>query len=108
TAVALNPVAIYQGFTGYLDGLLGSQITCLVALATLSTLKHRLASLSAFLLLIPYTLNLKFTAVPYLGVLWMALFIVLAWRMRTGEIRSIAIPALLACAIGILVLGVNP
>jgi hypothetical protein len=108
TAVALNPVAIYQGFTGYLDGLLGSQITCLVALATLSTLKPRLASLSAFLLLIPYTLNLKFTAVPYLALLWMALVIILARRMRTGEIRSIAIPALLACAIGILVLGVNP
>jgi hypothetical protein len=107
-AVALNPVAIYQCFTGYLDGLLGSQITCLVALGTLSTYKHRLASLSAFLLLIPYTLNLKFTAIPDVAILWMALSIILLWRRRAGDIGSVAIPALVVCVIGVLVFGANP
>jgi hypothetical protein len=107
-AVALNPVAIYQCFTGYLDGLLGSQITCLVALVTLSTCKHRLASLSALLLLIPYTLNLKFTAIPDVAILWIALLIILLWRTNAKDLRSVAIPALVACVVGIFVLGANP
>ena len=106
--VSLNPVVVCQILTSYLDGLLASQITCLVALAFLSFSKQGVSAIYGLLFLIPYTLNLKFTALPYLAVLWIALLVLLIWLRRGDAVRFLAVPALIACLIGVCLLGFRP
>ena len=108
TVVAANPVSIYQAMTGYNDGLLASQITCLVALTFLALEPQRRLCVVALALLIPYTVNLKFTATIYVIALSLGLFVVLfIYRMRTAA-KFLAPSIIAGCIFGIFIFGIDP
>jgi hypothetical protein len=69
--LALNPVVIYQLFTFYVDGLMGSLLTCLICVAVLfhtQKIPARTAVYCAFIMMV-FIVNIKFTSVIYVGLL---------------------------------------
>lgn len=107
-AVAANPVALYQSFTGYNDGLLGSQITCLVALLILSNSINGKSALVGLIILIPFILNIKFTAVPYVGMLCFSYMVYLVTTQRWVVARYACLAITISIASGIIIFGANP
>jgi hypothetical protein len=104
----LNPVALAQGATFYVDGGVASLLTIVVAglIAHVSTLERRFLVLA--LLAAGLAINLKFTALAYVVVLLGCGVIAAWWRhgMRTGW--GMARWAAVAGAVGVLVLGYSP
>lgn len=104
--VAAAPVTITQLFTFYLDGFVGSMLSCEIALLVLATGERRAfgqrrfaaSAVGAFLA------TAKFTSLVYVVAIAVALLAVAAWRDR-AQLRavavSVAIGAVLAAAAGV-------
>jgi len=104
---AVNPVAVYQSASFYVDGLLASSLTSFAALLALQWLAPDWLLLGTTLLCIAFVVNLKFTATVYVAVLGgLAIGFFLAAR-RPGA-RRLAVGSVAAMAGGVLLIGCNP
>ncbi|WP_346354884.1 hypothetical protein [Azotosporobacter soli] len=106
-AVALNPVAIYQSLSFYIDGQLASLLLCLAAAAALylkGDRRQEIGIVSAIVL----AANVKFTGIVY-AVLWSVLFLAALWfGHRRDAIRHFVVTALAGGVLGAVVIGWNP
>jgi hypothetical protein len=105
---ALNPVAIYQSTTYYVDGTIANVLTVLVAALTAFVATRRLHFAVVAVLAACIVINLKFTGLAYAAVL-LLLAVPVAWRfdgIRAGA-RMVATGVVAAIA-GILLLGYSP
>ncbi len=104
--VAANPVALCQMFTFYVDGQLASLLACLAALGFLGAADGNpwvnLLLFEAAVLII----QVKFTGLVYVAILFAGFFVLLAWRKR--PLRKPLSMALLALGLGTVVFGMNP
>ncbi|NHN31944.1 hypothetical protein [Paenibacillus agricola] len=105
---ALNPVSIYQAFSFYVDGLLASSLLCLVALACLIFARPGWLLLSAYSAMMIFTMNIKFTAIAYAGVLTIGLLVVLYMSEQFGRLKQLFKVAAVGGLIGIFLVGYNP
>jgi hypothetical protein len=106
---AMNPVALAQLLTGYNDGLLGSGVTCLLALVVIYLFKPQEKQWLVYaVVLMPFVVNLKFTAVPYIIGLLVAGFgliaIVASQRLTISLVLSLSV----ALVAAVFVLGFDP
>jgi hypothetical protein len=106
--LALNPVSVYQSFTFYVDGLLGSLLLCLIALGCLIFTRPGWLLLSAYTLTMIMMMNIKFTAIGYAGVLTIGLLIVLYMSEQFTRLKQLVRLAALGGMIGVLIVGYNP
>ncbi|SDO48933.1 hypothetical protein SAMN04487897_11549 [Paenibacillus sp. yr247] len=106
--LALNPVSIYQSFTFYVDGLLGSLLLCLIALGCLVYTRSGWLLLSMYTLTMIMMMNIKFTAIGYAGVLTIGLLIVLYMSEQFTRLKQLFRLAALGGMIGVLIVGYNP
>jgi hypothetical protein len=108
TITGLNPVFVYQSTTFYVDNILGSALTVLVAGLTLHVATRRWQALRVALLAAGLAINLKLTGPVYLAVLLaFAVPIVLWWHGRKAAWRMAAAAAV-AGVVGGLLLGYAP
>lgn len=106
--IALNPVAIYQSLSFYVDGQVLSLFICLGAILFIIYSKKREFALISCFLAMTIFLNLKFTAIVYAGILifavlatlWMREEISLSFRMFTVSFASMLV--------GLLIIGFSP
>lgn len=105
---AANPIAITQMFTYYVDGQLASLLCCLVVAAFLLVNDSGRYVLLLFGSIIVITLNIKFTAVVFTGLLILGLLVALAWKRQMNRFRRVFIAAALSTALGLCVVGFNP
>ncbi|KIL41895.1 hypothetical protein SD70_04630 [Gordoniibacillus kamchatkensis] len=106
--LALNPVAVYQSFTFYVDGLLGSLLLCLLALGTLIVMRPGWLLLAAYTLAMIMVMNIKFTAIGYAGVLTAGLLIALYMSEQFAALKRLFRVAAIGAIIGVLIVGYNP
>jgi hypothetical protein len=106
--LALNPVSVYQSFTFYVDGLLGSMLLCLIALGCLIFTRPGWLLLSVYTLTMIMMMNIKFTAIGYAGVLTVGLLIVLYMSQQFIRLKQLFRLAALGGMIGVLIVGYNP
>lgn len=106
--ITLNPIAVNQLLTYYVDGQLATMILCLM-IALLMVIRdpnrYNLALLTAVIII---TVNIKFTAVVYIVLFLIA---ALAWLIFTKKViiaKKIFYAALAAGVIGIVMVGYNP
>jgi hypothetical protein len=106
---AMNPVALSQLLTGYNDGLLGSGLTCLVALAAIAIFRAQERRwLIHAILLLPFVVNLKFTAIPYTVVLLLAGLASLAFVAERLPAVRLGISLSAALMLAVFFLGFDP
>lgn len=113
-ATAFAPVAVSQMLTYYVDGALGSLLSILV-MTTVSLLYFptRMDRL-LFAVVASLAIGLKFTAIPYVGVIALVLIGVrlLSGRQKKQSLRTPLLAdstaIVLAFCIGILVVGYSP
>ncbi len=104
--VAANPVALCQMCTFYVDGQVASLFVCLAALCFLSAAdSHPWVNLLRFEAAI-LIIQLKFTGLVYVTVLFAGFLAMLAWQKRPW--RKPFSRAVLALGIGTFVFGMNP
>jgi hypothetical protein len=103
--IALNPVVICQLFTFYVDGVVGSSITCIVCLMLLLlTEKGNKLQFHIYLALaLVFMVNIKFTSLVYACVL-MAGYVVYSFFFRVAWVKQTIFYAGVFI-IGVLVLG---
>ncbi|MBD0384221.1 hypothetical protein [Paenibacillus sedimenti] len=106
--LALNPVSMYQSFTFYVDGLLGSLLLCLIALGCLICTRPGWLLLTVYTLAMILTMNIKFTAIGYAGVLTVGLLIALYMSEQFVRLKQLFRVAALGGMIGVLIVGYNP
>ncbi|TBL72447.1 hypothetical protein [Paenibacillus thalictri] len=106
--LALNPVSVYQSFTFYVDGLLGSLLLCLLALGCLAFVRPGWLTLTAYTLAMIMIMNIKFTAIAYAGVLTVALLVALYMSEQFGWLKRLFRIAAVGGIIGALIVGYNP
>jgi hypothetical protein len=106
--LALNPVSIYQSLGFYVDGMLASLLLCLVSLSIiLLTLRNRWIY-GAFAFCLILTVNIKFTAIGYAGVICIGLLIALYMSEKFELMKKTFMIGLSSAIIGIIILGFNP
>jgi hypothetical protein len=106
--LALNPVTIYQSFTFYVDGLLGSLLLCLLALGCLIVIRPGWMQLAAYTLAMIMVMNIKFTAIAYAGVLTIGVLVALYMCEQFAMLKRLFRVAALGGLIGVLAVGYNP
>lgn len=106
--LALNPVSVYQSFTFYVDGLLGSLLLCMLALGCLIAVRPGGLLLWMYTLAMIMTMNIKFTAIGYAGVLTAGLLIALYMKEQFAGLKRLLRIAALGGMIGVLIVGYNP
>ncbi|MED4601078.1 hypothetical protein P9314_10225 [Paenibacillus validus] len=106
--LALNPVSVYQSFTFYVDGLLGSLLLCLLALGCLIFTRPGWLLTTVYTLGMIMMMNLKFTAVGYAGVLTVGLLIALYMGEQFARLKHLFRMAAVGGLIGVLLVGYNP
>ncbi|UUZ83651.1 hypothetical protein LJK88_07440 [Paenibacillus sp. P26] len=106
--LALNPVSVYQSFTYYVDGLLGSPLLCMIALGRLIFARTGWVLLTAYTLAMIMTMNIKFTAIGYAGVLTVGLLIALYMSEQFGRLKRLFRIGAIGGLIGVLIVGYNP
>jgi len=106
--ITLNPIAVNQLLTYYVDGQLAIMILCLM-IALLMVIRdpnrYNLLLLGAVIII---TVNIKFTAVVYIVLFLIA---ALAWLIFTKKLiiaKKIFYAATLAGVIGVVMVGYNP
>lgn len=106
--VALNPVVISQNMTFYVDGMLGSLFSVLVASLALFVATAQRRYVAVALLATCLMINVKFTGVVYAAaVLGLAVPIVWRWHGLVAA-RRFAGSAALTGIVGMFVLGSAP
>ena len=108
TLAALNPVSACQTFTFYVDGLLASSFTSLVALAVVALLGGERVALVGAACATVVLVDVKLTGVPYAVVVW-ACFAAAA-LVGGGRRAGVAFVSTggLACAVAMVFTGYNP
>ncbi|MFD0693922.1 hypothetical protein ACFQZT_07445 [Paenibacillus sp. GCM10027628] len=106
--LALNPVSVYQSFTFYVDGLLGSLLLCLLALGCLIVTRPGWLPIWMYTLVMVMMMNIKFTAIGYAGVLTVGLLIALYMSEQFARLKRLFRIAALGGMIGVLIVGYNP
>jgi hypothetical protein len=104
---ALNPVALTQGLTFYVDGLLASLFTVVAALTVLWWRKPRgstLAALGATLIVVS---NLKFTGLVYAGM-YAAGLSAAVWLRHREQRRTFVLGIGAVMAIAVVAVGYSP
>lgn len=104
---ALNPVAICQSLSFYVDGMLASCLTLFLALLCLIYFEPRRWMLVPMALLVCFTINLKFTALVYIVMFSTASLGFFHWN-KSSQLRSVAASLALAIVVGVLAVGYNP
>ncbi|WP_248926006.1 hypothetical protein [Paenibacillus hamazuiensis] len=106
--LALNPVSVYQSFTFYVDGLIGSLLLCLLALGCLIVARSGWLLLSVYTLTMIMTMNVKFTAIGYAGVLTVGLLAALYMSEQFTVLKRLFRVAALGGLASVLLFGYNP
>lgn len=106
--LACNPVSIYQSLSFYVDGQLGSLLISLVALSVLIYLRHNLYLIIAFSFCMMLTINNKFTAIAYVGIMCIGLVAALYITQKYGLLKKMLIAMTASTIIGVVILGFNP
>jgi hypothetical protein len=106
--LALNPVVVYQLFSFYVDGLLSSLLLCLIALGCLIFTRPGWLLFSVYTLTLIMTMNIKFTAIAYAGVLTVGLLVALYMSEQFTELKRLFRLSALGAAIGVLIVGYHP
>lgn len=106
--LALNPVAVSQALSFYVDGQLAALLLATMALAYLAYVRRDRFLAASLLLPLILLVNTKFTAIAYLGVMTAG---VLLWLLLSGR-RKLA-HAMLAISVtgillGLVLVGFNP
>jgi len=103
---AINPVALCQILTFYVDGQMASLLVCLAVLCFLSVVRsnpwHTVWMFEATILLI----QVKFTGVVFATMFFAGFLALLAWQRRLT--RNHVYAAVLALGLGTCVFGRNP
>lgn len=106
--LACNPVSIYQSLSFYVDGQLGSLLICLVALSVLIYIQYNHYLIAAFSLCMMLTINNKFTAIAYVGIMCIGLVAALYITQKHGLLKKMLIAMTASTIIGVVILGFNP
>ena len=105
--VALNPVAIYQSLSFYVDGQLASLISCIFALMLLLYFHPYWLTRLSLLMCLILLINLKFTGLIYtliFGILFSAFF----YSVNKNFAKNIIKLYLAGILFGVLLVGYNP
>lgn len=105
--IAFNPVTIAQLYTSYIDGLIASMLTIYVLSLSQYLVTCRMRALLPAMLVLPYLINLKFSALAYaafLGVGFAVAYLVYHRRIPGSMIAT----GLCISSISIAILGFNP
>lgn len=106
--ITLNPIIINQWFTYYVDGQMACLLVCLViAFISLTEFFNKYY----FILLVSVlicALNIKFTAIAYVGIFTLSFFIYLLWNKKYQLFRKLLFPLAFTIAIGVFLVGYNP
>jgi len=110
---ALSPVALYQIFTNYVDGALGSLIIILLILMTMYIEGRKNSDKSNDFLLfnvvitIALLANIKFTGLVYAGVYSMLylVFILILRHPKKSEVIKLLLVGVMSLFIGVIVIG---
>ncbi|WLR41551.1 hypothetical protein LC087_11705 [Bacillus carboniphilus] len=105
--VALNPVSVNQASSFYVDGQIGSLITCLVALSILLYHEYNKLYLLLFCFCLTLLINVKFTGLVYAVILSIGLIALLFFTNKT-KLKKIIPILLITGIIGSFVVGYNP
>ncbi len=105
---ALNPVAVCQAFSFYVDGQVGALLTAFLALAGLLVLRGGLVPLLGMVAATIVLASVKLTGVPYAVLAWAiaAAAALLAWDRRAGA--ALGLVGAAAVALSVLGPGWNP
>ncbi|MCZ8513826.1 hypothetical protein O9H85_15560 [Paenibacillus filicis] len=106
--LALNPVSVYQSFTYYVDGLLGSLLLSMIALGVLIFKRQSWLLLTMYTAAMIMTMNIKFTAIGYAGVLTAGLLIALYMGEQFDRAKRLFRIAAIGGMVGVLIVGYNP
>jgi len=104
--LASNPVVIYQLFTFYVDGLIGSMLTIMLCVALLFQTQKISAQTACYctILLVSFTVNIKFTALIYVFVFAFGYTVFLLLRQRITWIKQTALLGSI-CILAVVVFG---
>lgn len=106
--LACNPVSIYQSLSFYVDGQLGSLLISIVALGVLLFLRPNVHLMIAFSLGMTLTINNKFTAIAYVGILCIGLLAALYITQKHKLLKQMLVAMTAGTIVGVAVLGFNP
>lgn len=106
--IALNPVFVYQSTTFYVDSLVASSLTVVVAGLVMFVAARRWRALAIALLAVSLAVNLKFTAAVYVAVLLGLAGTIVWWRHGFQTAWRFGSAAAAASIGGIVVLGYVP
>lgn len=106
--VACSPVTMGQLFTFYIDGVLASFliIYAMSLIVLYWDLNKRIIFLASIALI--FLVNLKFTAIAYVGLFSIFYFLFLIIQKRFDQLRKSFISLLIAGIFGVLIIGFNP
>jgi hypothetical protein len=104
---AVNPVAVAQLFTGYVDGLMASTFALYALLLSSYVFFADRKSLYRAALVLPYLVNIKFTGLVYAAV-FTGLMIVMVVLRRGRSPRRLLSITLASGVASVTVLGFNP
>ncbi|MDB5052719.1 MAG: hypothetical protein JWM44_769 [Bacilli bacterium] len=106
--LACNPVSIYQSLGFYVDGMLASLLLYLLSLSViLLTLRNRWIYI-AFSFCLILTVNVKFTAIGYAGVICIGLLIALYMSEKFDLLKKTLKIGIASALLGVILFGFNP
>ncbi|HMH20616.1 MAG TPA: hypothetical protein VK563_02515, partial [Puia sp.] len=106
--LVLNPVTVNQVFTYYLDGQVASLLLCFLAVCILlfrDTNRYHLLLLASIMII---TVNIKFTAVVFVGIFCIGFLAFLLICKKAQAFRRVLYTMAIAGAVGLLLVGYNP
>jgi hypothetical protein len=106
--LAANPVTIYQIFSLYVDGIFSSLLISLICVLIINLFSTRKYASFVLIMIIAITLNIKLTAVAYVGVLVVGFILIAFLREHLPIFLRVSKTALVGFFIGFFVIGINP
>jgi hypothetical protein len=106
--LVLNPVTVNQVFTYYLDGQVASLLVCFLAVCVLlcwDANRFHLLLLASVMII---TVNIKFTAVVFVGIFCLGFLLFLLIYKKTPAVKKVFYTMAIAGAAGLLLVGYNP
>jgi hypothetical protein len=105
---ALNPVSVYQSFCFYVDGHFSSVLVCLFALGVMLFRDRSPVILLSWVSAIAIAVNVKFTGIPYAGIVTGGFLIGLLIFKNLKTLLVAGAVTALAFVLGVCVLGYSP
>lgn len=106
--IAFNPVSMTESTTFCVDGALASLLSIIVVGTTMYVIGPRWSDLGIVLLAVCLAINLKFTALVYVGAL-MGFAVLITWRQRGLQVASKLAGAVGATTVvAVFLLGYSP